>query len=198
LSKGKKEIVTEFRRGEILAAAARVFGEKGFDSTRVDDIAAEAGLTKATIYAYFSAKEAIYEAVVDQAFAELSVLTLDRLNRGNTFPEKLEGFIAVRLMYWEQKRVLYRLIWSVNADLRNRSRAVALYKRSVETLTRLFEQAFRAKEIPKQDFETAAWRVLDMLRGIYDRRLHGEDKMPIEETIRTLTAFILHGLGLGK
>jgi AcrR family transcriptional regulator len=192
----KKELVTEWRRAEIITAAAKVFGEKGFDNTRVDDIAAEAGLTKATIYAYFPSKDLIYEAVVDQAFEELADLTRERLSKGRTFAEKLEGFIAVRLMYWEQKRVLYRVIWSVNADLRNRARAIAGYERFVDVLSKIFEEACRAGEIPRQDFVAGAWRLLDMLRGIYDRRLHGEDQMSIDETIRSLTEFTLHGLEL--
>ena len=196
LSVRKRELVTEWRRGEIITAAAKIFGDKGFDNTRVDDIAAEAGLTKATIYAYFASKDLIYEAVVDQAFEELAALTRERLSKSHSFAEKLESFIAVRLMYWEHKRVLYRVIWSVNADLRNRPRAIAGYERFVDVLSKIFEEAYRAGEIPQQDFVASAWRLLDMLRGIYDRRLHGEDKTSIGETIRSLTRFTLHGLEL--
>jgi AcrR family transcriptional regulator len=47
------------RPREILAAALRVFAARGFSATRLDDIAAEAGVTKGTIYYYFKSKTAL-------------------------------------------------------------------------------------------------------------------------------------------
>lgn len=62
----------EERPGEIAAAALSVFAEKGFAAARIDDVAARAGTSKGTVYLYFDTKEALFEAVVREAF--LSVL----------------------------------------------------------------------------------------------------------------------------
>jgi len=198
LADRKKELVTELRRGEILEAAARVFGARGFADARVDDIAAEAGLTKATLYAYFPSKDAIYESVMDQAFGELSERTMQRVSASETLAEKLRGYMTVRLAYWDEKQVLYRVIWSTHADPRNRERATAWHKLSVEFLTKLMQQAARRGEIPKQDFELAAWRVVDMMRGLYDRHLNGEETRPLEEGIAAMVEFVVRGLGCRK
>lgn len=47
------------RPREILAAALRVFAQRGYTATRLDDIAAAAGVTKGTIYYYFENKDAL-------------------------------------------------------------------------------------------------------------------------------------------
>ncbi|MCD7947639.1 MAG: TetR/AcrR family transcriptional regulator [Oscillospiraceae bacterium] len=60
----KKQALTEFHRGSILAAAERLFGEKGIDKTTMDDIAREAEYSKATLYVYFQSKEEIVGAIV--------------------------------------------------------------------------------------------------------------------------------------
>jgi AcrR family transcriptional regulator len=52
------------RPAEILAAALASFKERGFAGTRLDDVAAKAGVTKGTIYLYYSNKEELFEAVV--------------------------------------------------------------------------------------------------------------------------------------
>jgi len=53
------------RREEILAVAARLFRERGYTSTSLDDITREIGITKPAIYYYFKAKEDIlYEICV--------------------------------------------------------------------------------------------------------------------------------------
>lgn len=54
------------RPEEILDAALRLFGEKGFSATRMQDVANAAGISKGTLYLYFSNKEAIFYQVVQQ------------------------------------------------------------------------------------------------------------------------------------
>src|SRR5215469_9178962 len=61
---------------EILEAALTSFGEKGFAATRMDDIAAKAGITKGTIYLYFDSKEAVFKALARQsAGAQIEAIT---------------------------------------------------------------------------------------------------------------------------
>jgi AcrR family transcriptional regulator len=57
----------EARIPEILDAALACFAEKGFAGTRMDDVAARAGITKGTIYLYFESKEALFKALARQS-----------------------------------------------------------------------------------------------------------------------------------
>jgi AcrR family transcriptional regulator len=54
----------EARPDEILAAALASFAERGFAATRLEDVAARAGISKGTLYLYFKGKEELFEAVV--------------------------------------------------------------------------------------------------------------------------------------
>jgi AcrR family transcriptional regulator len=54
----------EARPDEILAAALASFAERGFAATRLEDVAARAGISKGTLYLYFHGKEELFEAVV--------------------------------------------------------------------------------------------------------------------------------------
>jgi AcrR family transcriptional regulator len=56
----------EVRRRELLDAASRLFVEKGYKSTSVDDIVAAAGASKGTFYLYFESKPAVLNAIVEQ------------------------------------------------------------------------------------------------------------------------------------
>jgi len=57
----------EARPDEVLDAALKLFIERGFAATRVEDIAGEAGLSKGAVYLYFPSKEAILEGLVKRA-----------------------------------------------------------------------------------------------------------------------------------
>jgi AcrR family transcriptional regulator len=54
----------EARPAELTAAALELFVEKGYAATRLDDVAAAAGVSKGTLYLYFDSKEALFKAVV--------------------------------------------------------------------------------------------------------------------------------------
>ena len=56
----------EARPGELLEAALDLFVEKGFAATRVDDVAARAGVSKGTLFLYFPSKEELFKAAVRQ------------------------------------------------------------------------------------------------------------------------------------
>jgi AcrR family transcriptional regulator len=51
------------RPGEIIDAALKVFAEKGYAATRMEDIAQVAGVTKGTIYLYFPGKEEVFKTL---------------------------------------------------------------------------------------------------------------------------------------
>ena len=54
----------ESRPAELLAAALELFVERGYAATRLDDIASRAGVSKGTLYLYFSNKHELFEALV--------------------------------------------------------------------------------------------------------------------------------------
>ena len=65
----KRERRKEARPGELLEAALDLFVEKGFAATRVDEVAARAGVSKGTLFLYFPSKEELFKAVVRENIA---------------------------------------------------------------------------------------------------------------------------------
>jgi AcrR family transcriptional regulator len=63
-SKPRWERRKDARPQELLAAALDLFVERGYAATRLDDVAALAGVSKGTLYLYFTNKEDLFKAVV--------------------------------------------------------------------------------------------------------------------------------------
>ncbi|HKO89977.1 MAG TPA: TetR/AcrR family transcriptional regulator [Polyangiaceae bacterium] len=89
---------SDARPGELTAAAFALFAEQGFAATRLEDVAARAGVSKATIYRYFDNKDALFEAVIKEAisprFAEAEMLV--EAFQGTTFDLLRTFFQVVR------------------------------------------------------------------------------------------------------
>ena len=61
----------EARPTELMAAALDLFVERGFASTRLEEVAARAGVSKGTLYLYFSSKEELFKAVIRSGIVPL-------------------------------------------------------------------------------------------------------------------------------
>jgi AcrR family transcriptional regulator len=82
------------RPGEILAAAQALFAERGYAATRLDEIAARAGVSKGALYLYFPTKQDLFRAVVIAAAApnlEMAKAAAERFD--SDFP----GFVRLFL-----------------------------------------------------------------------------------------------------
>jgi AcrR family transcriptional regulator len=85
----------EATRRALLAAARRRFGTLGFKGTSLDDVAADAGVTKGALYHHFQSKEHLFLEVYDQVEAELSARGLEAGTRGTDAVDALQrGFAA--------------------------------------------------------------------------------------------------------
>ena len=73
-----KEQVLQVREGAIVAAVNRLLAEKGFDAMTMDEVAAEVGIAKASLYKHFASKEELAAAamvrVLDQTLAFIATL----------------------------------------------------------------------------------------------------------------------------
>jgi AcrR family transcriptional regulator len=68
----RKRLPLAERRALIVEAAGRLFGERGYDDTRIDDIAAAAGVTKPIVYRHFDGKRALYLSLLERHREDLS------------------------------------------------------------------------------------------------------------------------------
>jgi AcrR family transcriptional regulator len=79
-----RQDVSQERRAQILEAAIQVFSRKGFDQARMDDLVAEAGLSKGALYWYFKSKDEIILALIERVFQQdlqqLEALTSSRVS----------------------------------------------------------------------------------------------------------------------
>ncbi|MDR0344225.1 MAG: TetR/AcrR family transcriptional regulator [Nocardiopsaceae bacterium] len=89
------------KRAALLEAAARVFQAKGFEGASINDIAAESGTDRATVYYYFADKREVFHAVIADA-VESNVLTAEGIADGSGgAAEKLRALVTALLRSYE-------------------------------------------------------------------------------------------------
>lgn len=79
----------EQTRQNLLDAALRVFSRKGYEVARLQDIAAEADVTRGAIYHHFGSKSELYTALVEEASMEGNALIAQAIGEGGSFLDVL-------------------------------------------------------------------------------------------------------------
>ena len=94
------------REREILEAAERIFGERGYQGTSMDDVAAKVGVSKPLIYQYYGSKDGLFREIlrrrVDETasgFTGRDVASDDRLARSQR--NLADDTEYIRLLAWE-------------------------------------------------------------------------------------------------
>jgi AcrR family transcriptional regulator len=88
------------RPAELTAAALELFVDQGFAATRLEDVAARAGVSKGTLYLYFSSKEALFKAVIEHGMVAALVAAEERL--ASYQGSAVELLHELLLGWWEQ------------------------------------------------------------------------------------------------
>jgi AcrR family transcriptional regulator len=150
-----KRLPPDQRRAVIVEAAGRLFGERGYDGTRLDDVAAAAGVTKPILYRHFADKRSLYLALLERHAADLGSFAA-AVPAGGALEERLRAVLRVWVAYVGHRAYAWRMLFrdtgggpeiaAVRRAVHDRARAV---------LAEMIE-LLRESEIPAREREPLA------------------------------------------
>jgi AcrR family transcriptional regulator len=143
------------RRELILRAAMNRFGTTGYDQTRLEDIAADAGVTKPILYRHFGSKKGLYLAVLDRHREDLPTFLAD-LPTDLPFDELMRTILDGWLAYAYENQQRWRMLFRDQGGDEDVQRARAeVHARAREVLA-AFLAAHPAFAIPPDQVEATA------------------------------------------
>jgi AcrR family transcriptional regulator len=93
----------------LLDIGRRLFAERGFEGTSIEEIAAQAGVSKPVVYEHFGGKEGLYAVVVDREVERLTTITMTLLDGKQSRP-KFEAAAVTLLRYIEDNADGFRIL----------------------------------------------------------------------------------------
>src|SRR5579875_2044055 len=97
------------RREQLLDIGRRLFAERGFEGTSIEEIAAKAGVSKPVVYEHFGGKEGLYAVVVDREVDRLLTMATVWLDGDDTM-SKFENAAVGLLRYIEDNADGFRIL----------------------------------------------------------------------------------------
>ncbi|MEO5623455.1 MAG: TetR/AcrR family transcriptional regulator [Dokdonella sp.] len=163
------------KRAAILEAAKRLFPLSGFEGTSMDAIAAEAGVSKLTVYSHFTDKETLFFAAIQVRCAEQMPATLFDVDPASPVRRQLEmiGHAFLRMVMAPDAVALHRLL---NAHGSTSPKLVQLFwDAGPNRVQGGFQQFLRteveAGQLDIADVSRASSQFFALLRGEFHARL---------------------------
>ena len=183
--------LTEEKREAILAAAAKAFSLRDFHAVLTDEIAADAGVGKGTLYRYFRTKDDLYFVILMRGFDEV-VRRLPAEEEGERPAQRLARIGEEVLRIFWRRRPFSMLLHLDERRLEDRHRELRQRRRGVEKLV----EATIAAGVARGDFRPvdpgmAANLFLGMVRSALVYRREGDTA---ETCGRQITDLFIRGL----
>jgi AcrR family transcriptional regulator len=190
--------VSEERRNQILESATKVFAREGFANARMDDLAAESGVSKGLLYWYFKSKEEIIIAIADMLFSS-EFRRMDKLaSESRTARACLDEYLELLLEDLRGLSKVMPVIYEFYAlAFRNKTvrRVMQRYlRRYLAFAEPVIRRGMDSGEFSAGDARRAAIAVGAAMEGTLLLWAYAPGIIQLEEQLRTAMALILDGM----
>lgn len=190
--------VSAERTAQIIQAAIAAFSRHGLAEARMEDIAAEAGLSKATLYLYFDSKDALIGAILDSFIGRELAEGRKLLEAERPAAEKLEQMIEIIIADMQQFLPLAPLYFDFLA-MAVREEAVRQvvqepFNDYMALVVAIIEQGQAAGEFRPVDAQMAALALGTLIDGALLLWAYDPEVVDVAEQMRASTRLLLDGL----
>jgi len=169
----KSAVNQSARRADILQAALLVFDRHGFSATTMDQIAGQAGISKGSIYNYFSSKERLFAQLFADFVQTAEAGGLELLSKPVSASQRLERVLEYWFQQLDMIKRFGRLVLEFWATAARQPMGAfneqyrVLYNRRINILGQVLSEGVRRGEF-RADFElpVAASMILGILDGV--------------------------------
>ncbi len=184
------------RQEEILDVAARVFAERGFPGTDVQEVADELGVGKGTVYRYFPTKRKLFLAAVDRAMHRLrEQVDISAAEAGDPL-ERIAWAIRAYLAYFDANPAFVELLIQERAEFKDRKKPTYFEHREVnesswQKVLRELVSEHRVRDVPVQGITEV---VGDLLYGTIFTNYFAGRRKSFEQQAQNILDIVLHGI----
>lgn len=186
----------EKRRGQIVAAATKLFGNRGFYNTTIKDIAKLAGISPGLVYQYFREKDDVLLLVLLNVVEGYAREVPEALVRVTDPLERLVTAIASYCRVVDRHRVetilAYRSTKSLSPDRRE-----AIMKKETESnelIAAVIRDAIKAGHVRKVRVDVLTYQIVLAAHGWALKGWYFKSKLSVEEYIEETIATLLGGV----
>lgn len=187
---------SEETRARIIDSAIKLFSSRGYNTTSVDDICAEAGISKGAFYHHFESKQALFLALLDgwlQAIDKAIEASKDQ-TAPETFMQMTEAFPYIFETAGEGLPMFFEFWLQASRDKKVWEASIAPYRRYHKYFTSLIKKGVEEGSFVEVDPELASRMIVSTAMGLFLQSLLDPKGAKWEGVARDSTNLLLNSL----
>ena len=194
-----KEVIRDFRRDQVIDVARRLFGERGTTEVSMDEIAAEAGVARSTVYVYFANRDELLGACLKRMLDQLLEAIASDWDRATEPAARLRILIEGMFERLDENPTFFRLALITQDALTQGSLAVgselALIGLEVAGMLQgLYLEGLSTGRFRSMDPDRAISLIGQQIYGAMSVRAGEPIPLPRADAAAEVTEFVLRGL----
>lgn len=179
---------------KIFETSMKLFAEKGYEATSIEEITATVGVAKGTLYYHFSSKEEIFNFLVEEGMKLLKNSIEIKTSRVNNTIDKLKAIILIQIKvivkYENLITIVLSQIWG-NEERNKRSREYVF--EYVRTIEKIIKEGIEKKEIVGGDPEVIASGIFGLTCSCLIYKLKAGENIDIQAMYNEFENSIVKG-----
>ena len=172
----KADVVTDFRKSQLIQAARERFSRHGIAGTTIDGIAQAAGVAKGTVYLYYKSKDDIFRQILDEDLTQFHEETVPSITGPGDLESTLRGFFVSVLGFFDRKRdFCEHAILELAPEMRKKSlqRFEVVFQAQLGAWQARLADAQRDGLVGPLDPHATALTIVSTASGLVKHRLRG-------------------------
>lgn len=180
---------------KIFETSMKLFAEKGYDATSIEDITATVGVAKGTLYYHFSSKEEIFNFLVEEGIKLLQNSIDIKTSKLESYIDKIKAIILIEIKivvkYEDLITILLSQFWGKEARNQKCQKHIYEYINKIEEIVK---SGIEAGEIKQGNSKAIASEIYGLICSALIFKLRNNGKIDIMKLYKEFESTIIKGL----
>jgi len=194
----RKRLFDQITRKAIQESVVNLVTRTGTRKVTMDQVAAEAGLSKGCLYIHFQSKKELLESVKTASFKPLGDQLQEILNGSLTPYQKIETIVHRLFSYFDENRGLFRFLLEEREIAQSQAirQKNSRYRNFVERIANVLDDGVASGLFCHMDSRKVASIFIEAMIAMTARRLLEENPDPLDKDARLLIQVLFRGIAL--
>ncbi len=180
---------------KIFETSMKLFAEKGYDATSIEEITATVGVAKGTLYYHFSSKEEIFNFLIEEGMKLLQNSINIKTSKLPNYIDKLKAIVLIQIKiiikYEYLITILLSQLWGTEERNKKCKQHIFEY---INTIEQIVKEGMEAKQIKMGDSKIIASEIYGLICSCLVYKQRNEGNLDIMQLYHEFENTIINGL----
>ena len=180
---------------KIFETSMRLFAEKGYDATSIEEITATVGVAKGTLYYHFSSKEEIFSFLVEEGIKLLQNSIVIKTEKLSNYIDKIKAIVLIQVKIVDKYEDIITILLSqfYGNEQRNQKCKEYIYE-YIKKIEQIVKEGIDAKQIKGGDEKIYASEIYGLICSCLVYKLRDKESFNVGKVYKEFENTVIKGL----